>query len=80
MLRRLLALAVLLALCSGARGAAPVDAQAQPPVAAFAEPSVSPDHSEIAFLLGGDIWSVPSSGGIAHLLADTGGTAERPLF
>jgi Tol biopolymer transport system component/C-terminal processing protease CtpA/Prc len=70
----------LFALCSGARGAAPVDAQAQPPVAAFAEPSVSPDHSEIAFLLGGDIWSVPSSGGVAHLLADTGGTAERPLF
>ncbi len=48
--------------------------------ATFAEPSVSPDHSEIAFLSGGDVWSVSSRGGIAHLLADTSGTAERPLF
>jgi tricorn protease len=50
------------------------------PPATFAEPSVSPDHSEIAFLSGGDVWSVSSRGGVARLLADTGGTAERPLF
>ncbi len=46
----------------------------------FAEPSVSPDHAEIAFVSGGDIWSVPSAGGTARLLAATGGAAHRPLF
>jgi len=47
---------------------------------AFAEPSVSPDHREIAFVSGGDIWSVPSAGGTAQLLAAVGGYAHRPLF
>jgi Tol biopolymer transport system component len=60
-----------------ARTATAADA---PLPATFAEPSVSPDHSEIAFLSGGDIWSVASNGGVARLLADTGGYAERPLF
>ena len=46
----------------------------------FAEPGVSPDHSEIAFVSGGDVWSVPSSGGTARLLASAGGYARRPLF
>ena len=55
-------------------------AQDVPPIASLAEPSISPDHSEIAFVSGGDVWSVPSSGGTARLLADTGGAAERPLF
>ncbi len=32
-------------------------------VPTFAEPGISPDHSEIAFVSGGDIWTVPSSGG-----------------
>jgi Tol biopolymer transport system component/C-terminal processing protease CtpA/Prc len=50
------------------------------PAPYFAEPSVSPDHSEIAFLLSGDVWTVPSSGGTARLLAATGGAARRPLF
>ena len=48
--------------------------------ASFAEPSVSPDHGEIAFVSGGDIWSVPSTGGTARLLAAVGGNAHRPLF
>jgi Tol biopolymer transport system component/C-terminal processing protease CtpA/Prc len=47
---------------------------------AFAEPSLSPDHGEIAFVSGGDIWSVPSGGGTARLLAAVGGAAKRPLF
>ncbi|MBC5811159.1 MAG: PD40 domain-containing protein, partial [Candidatus Eremiobacteraeota bacterium] len=47
---------------------------------ALAEPSLSPDHAEIAFVSGGDIWSVPSSGGTARLLAAVGGAAKRPLF
>ena len=32
-------------------------------VASYAEPSISPDGSEIAFVSGGDIWSVPAAGG-----------------
>ncbi|HEY0382875.1 MAG TPA: S41 family peptidase [Candidatus Elarobacter sp.] len=50
------------------------------PAPYFAEPSVSPDHAEIAYLSGGDVWSVPSAGGTARLLAATGGVARRPLF
>jgi Tol biopolymer transport system component/C-terminal processing protease CtpA/Prc len=46
----------------------------------FAEPSLSPDHAEIAFVSGGDVWSVPSGGGTARLLAAVGGAARRPLF
>ncbi|HEX3465588.1 MAG TPA: LpqB family beta-propeller domain-containing protein [Candidatus Elarobacter sp.] len=46
----------------------------------FGEPSVSPDHAEIAFVSGGDVWSVPSGGGTARLLAAVGGGAHRPLF
>ncbi len=52
----------------------------EPPAATLLEPTISPDHSEIAFLSGGDIWSVPASGGTARLLADVGGSALRPLF
>ncbi|MEA2688571.1 MAG: tricorn protease, partial [Candidatus Eremiobacteraeota bacterium] len=46
----------------------------------FAEPSLSPDHGEIAFVSGGAVWSVPSGGGTARLLAAVGGAAKRPLF
>ncbi len=48
--------------------------------ASFAEPAISPDASEIAFVSGGDVWSVARGGGTARLLADTGGSASRPLF
>ena len=34
----------------------------------FTEPSLSPDRKEIAFVSGGDIWTVPATGGIASLL------------
>jgi Tol biopolymer transport system component/C-terminal processing protease CtpA/Prc len=58
-----------------------LDAQDQPAaVASYAEPSISPDGSEIAFVSGGDIWSVPASGGTARLLAAADGYASRPLF
>ena len=40
-------------------------AQARP---YFTEPSLSPDRKEIAFVSGGDIWTVPATGGIASLL------------
>lgn len=58
-------------------GAADVVSDSAP---AFAEPALSPDHAEIAFVSGGDIWSVASAGGTAHLLAAAGGNAHRPLF
>jgi Tol biopolymer transport system component/C-terminal processing protease CtpA/Prc len=72
------ALSVAFLLSSIPRGY--VGAQDVPHVASLAEPSLSPDHSEIAFVSGGDVWSVPASGGTARLLADTDGAAERPLF
>ena len=49
-------------------------------VPSFAEPAISPDGSEIAFVSGGDIWSVPAGGGNANLLVAAEGYAARPLF
>lgn len=49
-------------------------------VPSFAEPGIAPDHSEVAFVSGGDVWSVPAAGGTARLLASVGGTGSRPLF
>jgi Tol biopolymer transport system component len=72
-----LALAALVAPTLPARTSA---ADAVTAVPSFGEPSVSPDHTEIAFVSGGDVWSVPSVGGVARLLAATGGNARRPLF
>jgi tricorn protease len=81
-LRHVLCVAVLLALTATfVPGAVPAQAQDAPAgVPSFAEPGISPDHSEIAFVSGGDIWSVPAGGGTARLLAATGGLARRPLF
>src|SRR5690348_3787728 len=44
------------------------------------EPSVSPDGSEIAFVSGGDIWTVPARGGDARLLVSHPATESRPLY
>ena len=49
----------------------------QPPLY---EPSLSPDARTIAFVSGGDIWTVPSSGGDARLLVANPATESRPLF
>ncbi len=46
----------------------------------FYEPSLSADGSEIAFVSGGDIWTVPVSGGEARLLIAQDGTESRPLY
>lgn len=54
---------------------------AQPaPAASLAEPSLSPDASEIAFVSGGDVWTVPAGGGEARLLVSHPATASRPLY
>ena len=49
-------------------------------VPTFAEPGISPDHSEIAFVSGGDIWTVPSTGGVARLLVSHPANESRPLY
>lgn len=46
----------------------------------FAEPSIAPDRSEIAFVSGGDIWVVPAAGGEAHLLVSHPATESRPMY
>jgi Tol biopolymer transport system component/C-terminal processing protease CtpA/Prc len=48
--------------------------------ALLGEPSLSPDGSEIAFVSGGDIWTVPVAGGAARLLVSDPATEARPLY
>ena len=43
----------------------------------FTEPALSPDRKEIAFVSGGDIWTVPAAGGVASLLVSH---AAKRLF
>lgn len=50
------------------------------PLPSFAEPGVSPDGSEIAFTSGGDIWTVPTTGGPARLLVAHSANESRPLY
>jgi Tol biopolymer transport system component/C-terminal processing protease CtpA/Prc len=56
---------------------APVAAQ---PVPYFTEPTVSPDRSEIAFVSGGDIWTVALGGGEARLLVSHAANESRPVY
>ena len=51
-----------------------------PPTFAFAEPGISPDGREIAFASGGDIWTVPTTGGEARLLIADPSNDRRPMF
>jgi tricorn protease len=44
------------------------------------EPSLSPDRREIAFVSGGDIWTVPADGGTASLLVSHPATESKPLY
>lgn len=46
----------------------------------LAEPGVSPDGREIAFVAGGDIWTVPETGGTASLLVAHEAEESRPLY
>src|SRR5437762_1808764 len=46
----------------------------------FTEPALSPDRSEIAFVSGGDIWTVPAAGGVARLLISHPATESRPMY
>jgi len=58
----------------------PALVQGSAPTFAASEPGISPDGTEIAFASGGDIWSVPASGGEARLLVSHEATERRPLF
>ena len=44
------------------------------------EPTFSADRKEIAFVSGGDIWTVPAIGGTASLLVSHPATEARPAF
>ena len=46
----------------------------------FSDPALSPDASEIAFISGGDIWTVPAKGGEARLLVSHPDFESRPLY
>lgn len=50
------------------------------PVPCLAEPALSPDGKEIAFVSSGDIWTVPSTGGEARLLVAHSAAESRPLY
>jgi Tol biopolymer transport system component/C-terminal processing protease CtpA/Prc len=46
----------------------------------FTEPALSPDRSEIAFVSGSDIWTVPVNGGEARLLVSHPAYESRPHY
>ncbi len=50
------------------------------PRPSLAEPSLTPDGTEIAFVSGGDIWTVPAAGGTARLLVAHDANEGRPLY
>ena len=68
------------AVCVATTVAVTLVAQQPTPVSSFAEPGISPDRTEIAFVSGGDIWTVPVTGGVARLLVSHPATESRPLF
>ncbi len=53
---------------------------AQAPKPSLATPAISPDGKEIAFASGGDIWTVPASGGEGRLLISDPAEDSRPLY
>src|SRR5947208_7753178 len=65
---------------SGSRGPGSAAAGPGGPLPSFAEPAISPDGSEIAFISAGDIWTVPAAGGEARLLVSHSATESRPLY
>jgi tricorn protease len=53
---------------------------AQTVLPSLSDPAISPDGREIAFVSGGDIWTVAAAGGEAHLLVTHPATESRPLY
>jgi len=54
--------------------------KAQATLPSLSDPAISPDGHEISFVSGGDIWTVASGGGEAHLLVTHPATESRPLY
>lgn len=76
-------LAAVLSIALGAltlMGSAPTPALAQISLPSLYQPAVSPDGSEIAFVSGGDIWTVPAAGGTARLLVVHEADESAPLY
>ncbi len=73
-------LALLVIAPVGARQATRTAADELTPRPYFTEPSISPDRSEIAFASGGDIWTVPVTGGDARLLVSHPADESRPSY
>ena len=72
---------ISITLCSVGNYASTLAQSATPtPKYAFAEPALSPDGAEIAFVAGGDIWTVPATGGEARLLVAHADNESRPLY
>ena len=57
-----------------------VAAAAAEPKPYLTDPALAPNRAEIAFVSGGDIWAVASSGGEAHLLVSHPATESRPVY
>lgn len=65
--------------------AATISIATQGPAAgpALAEPGISPDGREVAFVSGGDVWAAQLGGAspaVAHLLVSHRATESRPLY
>jgi tricorn protease len=74
-LRRSLLGALVFGVLSAGQGAV-----AQTALPSLSDPAISPDGREIAFVSGGDIWTVAAAGGEAHLLVTDPATESRPLY
>ncbi len=72
--------AALAAVAAAAGGARPFAQAGAPAMPSYAEPGISPDGREIAFVSAGDIWTVPAGGGEARLLVAHRASETRPLY
>lgn len=68
---------VLLTLLVALAAWSPLAAQGAP---SFYEPGIAPDGDHIAFVSGGDIWTVAADGGEARLLVAHSAHESRPLY
>ncbi|NOT75973.1 MAG: peptidase S41 [Cyclobacteriaceae bacterium] len=57
-----------------------INLSGQTSLPSFTEPALSPSGDEIAFVSGGDIWTVSSKGGEARLLVVSESFESRPLY
>ena len=73
-------LALLVALVALAPAEPVVSQVGEGALPSLAEPGISPDGAEIAFVSGGDVWTVSSSGGAARILVAHSANEARPLF